>query len=60
MPLWKILMERIKELETPCFILDQEELTRNIVGFRNAESGGREAFSESSRKRLRCRFLLIR
>ena len=36
MPLWKILMERIKELETPCFILDQEELTRNIVGFRNA------------------------
>ena len=39
MPLWKILMERIKELETPCFILDQEELTRNIVGFRNALQG---------------------
>ena len=26
-------MEQIKELETPCFIFDQEELTRSIVGF---------------------------
>ena len=29
-------MEQIKELETPCFIFDQEELTRSIVGFRTA------------------------
>ena len=29
-------MEQIKELETPCFIFDQEELTRSIAGFRSA------------------------
>ena len=29
-------MEQIKELETPCFLFDQEELTRSIVGFRSA------------------------
>ena len=29
-------MEQIKELETPCFIFDQEELTRSISGFRTA------------------------
>ena len=33
---WRILMEQIKELETPCFIFDQEELTRSISGFRTA------------------------
>ena len=29
-------MEQIKELETPCFIFDQKELTRSIAGFRSA------------------------
>lgn len=32
-------MEQIKKLETPCFILDQEELTRNIMGLREALHG---------------------
>lgn len=29
-------MEQIKQLQTPCFLLDQEELTRSIIGFRDA------------------------
>lgn len=29
-------MEQIKNLETPCYIFDQDELTRCIVGFRSA------------------------
>lgn len=29
-------MEQIKAIETPCYIFDQDELTRSIVGFRSA------------------------
>ena len=36
MRLWRTLMEQIKQLQTPCFLLDQEELTRSIIGFRDA------------------------
>lgn len=36
MPQWKISMEQINILQTPCFILNSKELTRSIRGFQQA------------------------
>lgn len=39
MPQWRILMEQIKEmkdLQTPCFILDKEELEKSVKGYQDA------------------------
>lgn len=33
---WRISMEQINLLQTPCFILDKEELVKSIQGFRQA------------------------
>ena len=33
---WRTLMEQISKLQTPCFVLDQEELSRSIIGFKRA------------------------